>query len=74
MPRTSAKPRPCENVTGLTASASESVRARTKGLYDQRTRFFLVIGEGWGVALSVSKTRNIDAALPDLFNLDGINV
>ena len=38
------------------------------------TRFFLVIGEDWGVALSVSKTRNIDAALPDLFNLDGINV
>ncbi len=69
MPRTSAKPRPCENVTGLTASASESVCARTR-----ETRFFLVIGEDWGVALSVSKTRNIDAALPDLFNLDGINV
>ena len=37
-------------------------------------RFFLVIGEDWGVALSVSKTRNIDAALPDLFNLDGIDL
>ena len=45
-----------------------------KGFVRPTYRFFLVIGEDWGVALSVSKTRNIDAALPDLFNLDGINV
>jgi hypothetical protein len=53
-------------MTGLTASASEFGTVRTK-VCKTNVRDFLVIGEGWGVALV--SDRNIDAALPDLFNL-----